>query len=70
MNRAEIYRLIANERNRQEIKFPGRSAAAPQHSPERRLRILVEEDANTKRDLKAELVQVAAVCVAWLETMS
>lgn len=71
---------VLAERARQEEKFPGDTIAAPHHSNDKRLRILVEEvgevaealdekHANTKRELRKELIQVAACAVGWLEAL-
>jgi hypothetical protein len=71
---------VLEERARQDKKFPGHSIAAPSLTDGTRLRIIVEEvgevaeamdtqHANTKRDLRAELVQVAACAVGWLEAL-
>ena len=79
--REAIYSAISTERKRQEDKFPGRTVAHPDHltDPER-LFVLVEEVGEVARairnklyprrepqNLREELVQVAAVAVAWLE---
>lgn len=78
MKRVDIYKLVDAERERQELKFPGRTIADV--APLTKLRILVEEvgevaealdleDANTERELRDELVQVAACAVGWLESL-
>lgn len=79
---APILEMVAAERLRQIIKWGGRDADGvenPATSNYVRLRVLAEEfgevaeamgrpeDGNGKRNLETELVQVAAVCVAWLE---
>jgi len=78
MTHSQIWTAILKERARQEKKFPGRTIADV--PPLMKLRILVEEvgevaeamdtlDANTVRNLKDELIQVAAVAVGWLESV-
>lgn len=75
---------IKDERYRQIRKWGGRDGDGvenPSQSNYVRLRVLAEEfgevaeamgrpeDGNGKGDLRTELVQTAAVCVAWLEAM-
>ena len=75
----EIFQQINVERLRQVLKF-GDQSIAGSVSDLTRLRILVEEvgevaealdveHANTKRELCAELVQVAACAVGWLQAL-
>lgn len=79
-----ILGLVADERDRQIAKWGGRDGDGvenPNMSNYVRLRVLAEEfgevaeamgrpeDGNGKRDLRTELIQTAAVCVAWLEAM-
>jgi NTP pyrophosphatase (non-canonical NTP hydrolase) len=76
---------VAIERGRQIAKWGGRDGDGienPATSNYVRLRVLAEEfgevaeamgrpeDGNGKRDLRTELIQVAAVAVAWLEGLS
>lgn len=76
-SRDAIYTDIASERDRQEAKFPGRTCA---HEIDNllKLAILHEEsgevarallDHESVKQLRAELIQVAAVCVAWVESI-
>lgn len=78
--RKHIYSLISDERKRQEDKFPGETVAHPHQSQLMRLMVLTEESGEVAKavrhelyprdvppNLREELVQVAAVCVAWLE---
>ena len=79
MNRPQIFRAIEAERERQDNKFPGQWLGKMTYGL--RLAILTEEVGEVARaileqgadsrgqDLETELVQVAAVCVAWLESM-
>lgn len=78
--RAAVYLAVDEERARQERLFPRRTCASRRVGKLRKLRVLMEEvgevaealdpkDANTKRDLRAELTQVAAVAIAWLEAL-
>jgi NTP pyrophosphatase (non-canonical NTP hydrolase) len=74
--RDAIYAEINAERARQEAKFPGRT---PAHDigDLLKLAVLHEESGEVanaliegdREGLRKELVQVAAVCVAWLEAM-
>lgn len=69
-----VGRLIKAERNRQDAKF-GPYGSAPQKSPFELMSVLVEEVGELAQALNdgdaahahEELVQVAAVAVAWLE---
>lgn len=84
----EVFARVAQERARQrDLLLLGRinfDCASPIVSPDRKLRVLVEEvgevakaidDLETVKsrirldNLRAELVQVAAVAVAWLESL-
>lgn len=80
-----VVQLVFKERARQIYLWGGRDGDGienPQTSNYIRLRVLAEEfgevaeamgrseDGNGKRDLKTELVQVASVCVAWLEALN
>lgn len=78
--RAAIYALIDAERERQEVLFPGETVAAPHQTDLMRLMVLTEEAGEVAKavrhklyprkvpqNVEEELVQVAAVCVAWLE---
>lgn len=81
MKQSVIFAAIAAERSRQERlkeagKFPFTCAdEAP--SDDHNLRVLVEEvgevaracDPANEDDLRSELIQVAAVAVAWLERL-
>lgn len=79
MTRKEIIEAIAKERQRQQDKHGEWSVASPFISDGDRLAILIEEVGEVGKamqehdphsdSLRAELVQVAAVCVAWLEAM-
>ena len=80
MDRAFIFELINQERRRQDEKWGRRPGYWPA-SQDRKLAVLVEEvgevaeailtDSKGKpaQDIRMELVQVAAVAVAWLETL-
>lgn len=76
MNHEEIIRSILLERDRQDELHPG-DTPADDIDPFRKLAYLVEEvgeasEALQERDddgLAEELVQVAAVAVAWLERL-
>lgn len=95
MKRDEIFEAIANERARQDAKFPGQwstfsqafergqftagSAATLRRDAELECNAILAEEAGEvakavlerdDRGLEFELVQVAAVCVAWLEARS
>jgi NTP pyrophosphatase (non-canonical NTP hydrolase) len=76
--------LVWEERRRQRDRWGGRSGDGvenPTMPDPVRLRVLVEEvgevaeamgrpeDGNGTRDLRTELVQVAAVAVAWIEAL-
>jgi hypothetical protein len=76
---------VAEERRRQIVKWGGRGGDGienPNQPNGIRLRVLVEEvgevaeamgrpeDGNGKGDLRTELIQVAAVAVAWVEALS
>lgn len=76
-DRRHIHMLIDDERRRQEAKFPNRTCADPL-PPELKVAVLVEEVGEVARAvlehepadrLRDELVQVAAVAVAWLEAL-
>jgi hypothetical protein len=85
MNRGEIFKLIEKERERQEILHPIYESSETENSEVKAittminnsefLAILVEELGEVgsalqgEGDLKDELVQVASVCVRWLENM-
>ncbi len=82
MNRADIYALIDAERARQELRWAephewGRgSCASDAVEPTVKAAVLTEECGEVARavlerdsGLKDELVQVAAVAVAWLESL-
>lgn len=83
MTRSAIYRLIDDERTRQQSKWGGQHAwgtgdCSSQHvHPIVKSAVLMEEAGEVARaildrdsaDLKTELVQVAAVAVAWLESL-
>lgn len=92
MSRADIYKLISDERHRQNVKFPKATIADPHpglpSTHDVRLRILVEEVGEVARaidnlqkaqtaqeqvapfrNLREELVQVAACAVGWLEAI-
>lgn len=77
-----MFALINAERDRQETKWGGRhdwgsgSCAAPNLAATVKAAVLAEEAGEVARavldqdeaGLRRELVQVAAVCVAWLES--
>lgn len=73
----DIWRAIKDERQRQEQKHPGRTPASAALTDADKLVILAEEFGEAAREvyekrpaqLRAELVQVAAVAVAWLESL-
>ena len=73
-----IFDLIDLERAHQEVKHAGRTCSSPDVDPHFKNTILAEEFGEVGRalldgkrdDLKAELVQVAAVAVAWLEHLT
>lgn len=79
-DRSRIFRAFGDERLRQQQKFPGRDIGQPTVTDGTKLRILVEEigevaeamdqEANTKRELEAELTQVGACALAWLESIA
>jgi NTP pyrophosphatase (non-canonical NTP hydrolase) len=79
MTTQQIIDAIAQERKRQEEKHGEFSVAGPFKSDAERLVILVEEVGEVARalqdgdaeseNLRAEIVQCAAVCVAWLESL-
>lgn len=83
MTRAEVFALVAAERLRQEQKWAGvhewgaGSCASGSVDARTKLAVLAEEFGEVARallerdadGLRAELVQVAAVAVAWLEYM-
>lgn len=72
----EAYHAIYEERNRQDEMF-GEHAGFDKQTADRSVVILAEEFGEVARavyecdpeNLVEELVQVAAVCVAWLETL-
>lgn len=82
MNRADIYSLIDAERTRQHQLWDGAHSwgvgdcSHPDLEPTVKVTVLAEECGEVSRavldrnpaQLRAELVQLAAVCVAWLET--
>jgi hypothetical protein len=84
MSRAAIYTLIDAERERQRAKWAGShewgagDCSSPDVAPIVRAAVLSEECGEVARAvldqddgaLRAELVQVAAVAVAWLEGMA
>lgn len=80
----KVMNLVGDERARQIARWGGRSGDGvenPSQSNYMRLRVLAEEfgevaeamgrteDGNGTRDLKTELIQVAAVAVAWIEAL-
>lgn len=83
MNRAAIYALITAERTRQQDKWNkphdwGRGdCSSPDVAPIVKVAVLAEECGEVARavldkddaGLREELVQVAAVAVAWLESL-
>ena len=80
MNTTQALELVAAERDRQEFLFYSDAipmvASQPNCPDELRLAALIEEVGEVGRtffadggDLKTELVQVAAVAVAWLEAL-
>lgn len=78
MRQKEALGAIVFERMSQEKKHGDESCASPSNTDAKRLAILVEEvgevakamtyDNGNEDELQKELVQVAAVCVAWLES--
>jgi len=82
MNRVDIWAQIINERGRQAAKWNLEhdwgygDCSSDQVSPAVKAAVLAEECGEVARsaldgtlDLKDELVQVAAVAVAWLESL-
>lgn len=83
MNRADVYHLIDKERDRQHVKWGTAhdwgdgDCSSPNVPVEVKAVVLAEECGEVARavldirsnDLRAELVQVAAVAVAWIEGM-
>lgn len=83
MNRADVYRLIDAERGRQAIEWGGKHAwgegdcSSTRVDQTVKVAVLAEEVGEVGRAvldaqhtaLRLELVQVAAVAVAWLEGM-
>ena len=73
---AEVFELIVRERERQDAKWGWPNAGLAGTNIDRKNTILGEEVGEVARailegddaGLEAELVQVAAVCVAWLES--
>ena len=73
-----VLQLIRLERYRQEVKHSDESTASVTNTDAKRLAILVEEvgevahamtyDAADEDELMKELVQVAAVAIAWVES--
>ena len=78
VNAALVYPRITAERERQEQIHPGKTAASLMVTPTGKLAILVEEVGEVARDLcdgdlahiETELIQVAAVAIAWLESIA
>lgn len=76
LNRQTIFQMIAEERARQDAKFYRKSGEWPSADGIKAL-VLQEETGEIARailehdrqNLLEELVQTAAVCVAWLETL-
>lgn len=76
MTKAGIFELILNERDRQDAKFGWPNAGLAGHDDHRKMTILGEEVGEIAHailehdtaNMHDELVQVAAVCVAWLES--
>jgi NTP pyrophosphatase (non-canonical NTP hydrolase) len=76
MTRAQIYAAIDAERARQEAKHP-MTCASPLMDEHEKLTVMTEEVGEVARALldgdepnkRDELVQVAAVAVAWLESL-
>lgn len=79
MNREEVLRLVFEERDRQNAAWPKQWKPGGASAP-KKLAVLMEEvgevakevleyPADTNYDLRKELVQVAAVAIAWLESM-
>jgi len=82
MNRVDIWAQIINERGRQATKWNLEhdwgygDCSSDQVSPAVKAAVLAEECGEVARsaldgtlDLKDELIQVAAVAVAWLESL-
>lgn len=76
MKHSEIFDAIIKERERQEQLHPGQTLGHPIEPP-LAITILLEEVGECaravlerdKEQLKKELIEVAACCTAWLETM-
>ena len=84
MKRADIWKSILDERTRQSKKWDSHhqwgygDCSSRMVEPIVKVAVLTEETGEVARavldgseidDLRAELVQVAAVCVAWLESL-
>ena len=81
MKREDVYAAIDTERLRQERLHPGETCSEELMIPEYKLTILMEEVGEVARaildypssefhsHLQKELTEVAAVAVAWLESM-
>lgn len=76
MDRKELFSLVRAERDRQDSKF-GPHGGMNAYNDGERLCVLAEEFGEVARalndsdfpNLQDELVQTAAVCIAWLETL-
>lgn len=77
MKRSDIYRFISAERMRQSVKHPGQTIADDTTDPYKKLAILLEEVGEVARamldgkpiEMRTELLEVAACCVGWLESL-
>ena len=81
MERAHVYKRIESEREFQIAKWGGLKAGNVEHpdtNPHWKLAVLMEEvgevskaliDGEPMARVRSELIQVAAVAVAWLESM-
>lgn len=83
LTRAQAFQAISEERDRQEIRWAGNhahgkgSCASPDVAEPVKVAVLTEEVGEVARalldgdraGLETELVQVAAVAVAWLEAL-
>jgi NTP pyrophosphatase (non-canonical NTP hydrolase) len=77
MNRPAIHAAIDTERERQDSLHGPRSIASPDVTDLFRLAVLIEEvgevgtalQTGDRDNLRAELTEVAACCVGWLEAL-
>lgn len=84
LHRAKALVDVSAERDRQEVLWPGSSCASLDMSPGQKLAILTEEVGEVAKEMndacnegraidaqamRTELIQVAAVTVAWAESL-